>query len=174
MAIIETPQSPIEWRDSELARTDALALVPDYRYANDLLRYRRELRDWPESTDYPYIKPCPPRTDLSGLMVLKVNTDAPSRLVVPQGGSTTLTITITKEDGSKVIVNDTFAVPVKEIGGNIVRTLGITFIEGVAENLTIQWPKSGEYEINENMLNLHMNNNVWFKFGRIIFSVYEA
>ena len=40
-----------EWRDSELLRTDALVILPDFPV--NLLPYRVELRDYPEQEDFP-------------------------------------------------------------------------------------------------------------------------
>lgn len=39
------------WRDSELLRTDELVKLPDYPV--DLLPYRTELRDYPDSNGFP-------------------------------------------------------------------------------------------------------------------------
>ena len=46
-----------QWRDSELERTDTLALLPDYPQAEALLVYRQALRDWTDSEDFPNVKP---------------------------------------------------------------------------------------------------------------------
>jgi hypothetical protein len=40
-----------EWRDSELERTDALVILPDY--PADLTAYRQLLRDYPQTVDFP-------------------------------------------------------------------------------------------------------------------------
>jgi hypothetical protein len=47
----------LEWRNSELLRTDALVLLPDYPDTNSLLIYRQSLRDWPDTSDFPSAKP---------------------------------------------------------------------------------------------------------------------
>lgn len=40
-----------QWRDSELLRTDALVMLPDY--PQDLTVYRQQLRDYPSQPDFP-------------------------------------------------------------------------------------------------------------------------
>jgi len=40
-----------QWRDSELLRTDELVKLPDYPI--DLLSYRAELRNYPDSNNFP-------------------------------------------------------------------------------------------------------------------------
>jgi hypothetical protein len=47
----------IEWRDSELTRTDSLILLSDYPYKEQLTAYRQALRDWPSTTDFPDTRP---------------------------------------------------------------------------------------------------------------------
>ena len=45
-----------QWRDSELLRTDALAILPDYprgREKQVLLTYRQQLADYPQQADFP-------------------------------------------------------------------------------------------------------------------------
>lgn len=42
-----------EWRDSELARTDILVLLPDHPDKPALLEYRKALRDFPAHADFP-------------------------------------------------------------------------------------------------------------------------
>jgi hypothetical protein len=45
------------WRNSELAKTDLLILLPDYPYKEQLTVYRQALRDWPSTTDFPDTRP---------------------------------------------------------------------------------------------------------------------
>jgi hypothetical protein len=47
----------IEWRDSELTKTDSLILLPDYPYKEQLTAYRQALRDWPATEDFPDTRP---------------------------------------------------------------------------------------------------------------------
>lgn len=35
-----------QWRDSELSRTDAYIVLPDFPYSTELAEYRQELRDY--------------------------------------------------------------------------------------------------------------------------------
>tara|TARA_Y100000992_G_C21175103_1_gene447902 strand:- start:482 stop:805 length:324 start_codon:yes stop_codon:yes gene_type:complete len=41
------------WRDGELTRTDTLSLVSDFPKKTELTAYRKALRDWPASADFP-------------------------------------------------------------------------------------------------------------------------
>ena len=47
----------ISWRNSELTRTDTLALLPDYPNTEALFAYRQALRDWPSTVDFPDTRP---------------------------------------------------------------------------------------------------------------------
>lgn len=51
------PEKEIDWRDSELTRTDSLMLLPDYPYKEQLTVYRQSLRDWPSTEDFPETRP---------------------------------------------------------------------------------------------------------------------
>jgi len=55
--IVTSPSSARHWRDEELVKTDALAVLPDYPNAANLLTYRTALRDWPTTGDFPETKP---------------------------------------------------------------------------------------------------------------------
>lgn len=46
-----------QWRDSELERTDILAVLPDYPNKEALLTYRQALRDWTDTEDFPETRP---------------------------------------------------------------------------------------------------------------------
>lgn len=50
----------IEWRNSQLNRTDFIAQTPDYPNRDAWLTYRQELRDWPSTADFPDVKPSKP------------------------------------------------------------------------------------------------------------------
>ena len=41
------------WRDGELTRTDTLSLLADFPKKTELTAYRKTLRDWPASADFP-------------------------------------------------------------------------------------------------------------------------
>lgn len=64
MALIRVPQPQKskeviakDWRNSELSRTDLLALLSDYPNKEQLLQYRQALRDWPDTPDFPDTRP---------------------------------------------------------------------------------------------------------------------
>ena len=45
------------WRDQELKNTDTLSLLTDHPNNTNILSYRQELRDWPNTSDFPSKKP---------------------------------------------------------------------------------------------------------------------
>ena len=57
VAVEEPVEEPRPWRDSELAKTDILMLLPDYPDKDSLTTYRQKLRDWPSTGDFPDTKP---------------------------------------------------------------------------------------------------------------------
>ena len=48
-----TEQQAREWRDSELVRTDSLFGLPDHPDHSKIVDYRKALRDWPSTSDFP-------------------------------------------------------------------------------------------------------------------------
>ena len=48
-----TEQQAREWRNSELARTDTLSLITDHSDHSKIVDYRKALRDWPSTSDFP-------------------------------------------------------------------------------------------------------------------------
>lgn len=53
----EITEKAIWWRNSELERTDSFMLLPDYPYKEQLTLYRQQLRDWPDTADFPETRP---------------------------------------------------------------------------------------------------------------------
>ena len=45
------------WRDQELKNTDTLSLLADHPNNTNILLYRQELRDWPNTSEFPLTKP---------------------------------------------------------------------------------------------------------------------
>ena len=45
------------WRDQELKNTDTLSLLTDHPNNTNILLYRQELRDWPNTSDFTLTKP---------------------------------------------------------------------------------------------------------------------
>ena len=45
------------WRDQELKNTDTLSLLADHPNNTNILSYRKELRDWPNTSKFPLTKP---------------------------------------------------------------------------------------------------------------------
>ena len=48
-----TEQQAREWRDSELVRTDSLFGLTDHPDHSKIVEYRKALRDWPSTSDFP-------------------------------------------------------------------------------------------------------------------------
>lgn len=94
------------------------------------------------------------------------------RVTIAAGATVSLTIDIKDSEGNHVPLSDTFAVPIRRIGGAVERTVGVTFTDGMASN-DISWPSSGEFEITEDLINMHLPREQHFKFERLVFSVYE-
>lgn len=49
-----------EWRDNELKATDFIVPLTDYPNHAAWITYRQELRDWPNTNDFPDTKPTKP------------------------------------------------------------------------------------------------------------------
>lgn len=45
------------WRDQELKNTDTLSLLADHPNNTNILSYRQELRNWPNTNNFPLTKP---------------------------------------------------------------------------------------------------------------------
>ena len=54
-AMVGYPKDEAEkiWRDSELLRTDSIMLLPDYPHSTRLKAYRKKLRNYPSSSNFP-------------------------------------------------------------------------------------------------------------------------
>ncbi len=50
-------QEAREWRNEELLRTDTLSLLTDHPDYSKMADYRKALRDWPSTSDFPDTKP---------------------------------------------------------------------------------------------------------------------
>tara|TARA_Y100000766_G_C18737408_1_gene521810 strand:+ start:89 stop:367 length:279 start_codon:yes stop_codon:yes gene_type:complete len=46
-----------EWRDEELRRSDGIMSVSDHSQLSAYTAYRKKLRDWPSTEDFPKTKP---------------------------------------------------------------------------------------------------------------------
>ena len=49
-----------DWRNSELKKTDFIIQIADYPNYSDWLTYRENLRNWPETDNFPETKPTAP------------------------------------------------------------------------------------------------------------------
>ena len=50
-------QEAREWRNEELMRTDTLSMLTDLTDYSKMADYRKALRDWPTTSDFPDTKP---------------------------------------------------------------------------------------------------------------------
>lgn len=95
------------------------------------------------------------------------------RALIQAGGQLTVTVEIQDSAGTKLPVNDTFALPVGRAGGGNYRTLLMNFVDGECV-ATHTWPDAGEFEITESMVNMHLNEEDKLSFGGFYISVGEA
>ena len=49
-----------EWRNKELIKTDSIVAITDHSNHKALMSYRKELRDWTDTSDFPAKKPKKP------------------------------------------------------------------------------------------------------------------
>ena len=54
---VSVEQEARMWRDMELASTDQAAQTPDWSNRDNILLYRKSLRAWPSTSDFPATKP---------------------------------------------------------------------------------------------------------------------
>ena len=52
-SIAEAEVSERAWRDAELAKTDTIVDASDYPNKTNMVAYRKELRDWPSTSEWP-------------------------------------------------------------------------------------------------------------------------
>lgn len=112
--------------------------------------------------------------DVDERVRLKVRVDGEqvSRKTIAVSTETTIQVEAITPDGKVFPINDSFAVPMKRMEGPIERTIGVSLNNGLAVR-KINWPNSGEFEINESLVNKHLPKDKRFKMDRIVFSVYE-
>lgn len=60
--VIDKATTERAWKNSELARTQDIMAVPDYRYHTEMAAYRQQLMDWTDSDDFPDVRPVIPLT----------------------------------------------------------------------------------------------------------------
>lgn len=94
------------------------------------------------------------------------------RVVVGVGDSLTINAEMQDSDGNKLPLNDSFAMPVGRVGGLNYRTLMMEFIDGVCSK-TVQWNDTGEFEITNGMINMHLDESTKLDFDGFNISVAE-
>ena len=96
------------------------------------------------------------------------------REVVNAGDPITVHVDILDPSGDVITdLNTTFQVPIGIVNGQIKRTISMEFISGQCEK-TISWPESGEFEITEELVNMHLPESEKFEFEGFNVSVIEV
>ena len=94
------------------------------------------------------------------------------RALVEVGNSLTVTAEIRDADDNVLPVTDSFAMPVGRVGGVNYRTLMMNFGNGIC-NKTTTWNDAGEFEVTEDMINMHLDENSKLEFSGFNISVAE-
>ena len=101
-----------------------------------------------------------------------VITSHTKRALVEVGSSLTVTAEIRDADDNLLPISDSFAMPVGRVGGVNYRTLMMNFVDGVCVKVTT-WNDAGEFEVNEIMINMHLDENSKLEFSGFNISVAE-
>lgn len=101
-----------------------------------------------------------------GEMTVQVNGEPCSRFVGMKGESATYRIECSKP------ISDRFAVPLQGLFGAQGKTLMFEFVDGVAEREVV-FDVSGEWEVKESQINVHLPENSQFKFAGLFISIAE-
>lgn len=98
-----------------------------------------------------------------------VKEDFTNRLVVPTGAVTEFTIELMDKEGNRLETNDSFALPVAGLLGQVGFSKLLDFTNGVA-TVSITWDKSGEWQVTAEQLNVHFDKPM-FEFDKLSVSV---
>jgi hypothetical protein len=91
------------------------------------------------------------------------------RVVIKAGQSISVSAQI-ELNGQVIPVSDTFAVPVSRVGGDIDQTIEAVFVDGLAQ-IDVDFPRSGEYAVLAEWLNLHLPPEQQMNFEPFYISV---
>lgn len=95
------------------------------------------------------------------------------RLKLAKDSVTVLTFELRNPEGVLLLITDAFAVPLGQLGGAVIDSLALNFVDGVA-SLTETWNVSGEYVITEELLNTYVDERYFkYAFAGLAFSVYR-
>jgi hypothetical protein len=113
------------------------------------------------------------RVKITGLMQGGVTPVPVARRVsVPQNGSLGVTARLETADGQLIPLTDSFNVPIFQVGGIVEKTVRANFVDGITQ-LLVNFPKSGEYVVTQEGLNLHLPEESKLDFENLFISVYE-
>lgn len=93
-----------------------------------------------------------------------------SRAIIKQSESLGVTARFQTADGELLLVNDTFGMPIYQLGGIVDQTVAIQFYDGTAQIL-VDFEKSGEYVVTADGLNLHLPESQKLDFETFYISV---
>jgi hypothetical protein len=93
-----------------------------------------------------------------------------NRAVINKSESLGVTARFQTADGELLLINDTFGMPIYQLGGIVEQTIGVQFIDGTAQML-VDFEKSGEYVVTSEGLNLHLPNDQKLDFETFYISV---
>lgn len=92
-----------------------------------------------------------------------VVTSHSGRAIVMQGKDLTVDIEMHDSKGNLLDITDNFAIPVGKVGAGNYTTLLLQFINGKATR-SYTWNDAGEFEITQDMINMHLDESSKFDF----------
>lgn len=92
-----------------------------------------------------------------------VITSHSKREIVMQGDGLAVDIEMQDSEGVLLDVTDDFAIPVGKVGAGNYTTLMIPFVHGKATR-SYTWLDAGEFEITQDMINMHLDESEKFDF----------
>ncbi len=110
-----------------------------------------------------------PKVVITGLEVSGTPATVSSRIIINAGQA--LTVSASLMAGETVLpVTDTFAMPISRVRGDVDQTVRVDFVNGSA-NFTVNFPRSGEYAVLPEWLNMHLPPEQQMDFEAFYISV---
>lgn len=110
-----------------------------------------------------------PKVVIVGLSVGGNAVALSSRIIISAGQS--LSVTARSMAGNTVLpVTDTFAMPISRVRGDVDQTVRVDFVNGEA-NFAVSFPRSGEYAVLPEWLNMHLPVDQQLEFEPFYISV---
>lgn len=94
------------------------------------------------------------------------------RAVVVKGSELVVSVELQDSEGNVLDVNDTFVMPVGRVGAGNYTSLALPFVNGKA-TMTHTWQDAGEFEVTEEMINMHLDGSDKLDFNGFNISVAE-